>query len=92
MVLISIQPFALRKLFLVIAALIGFSAVCFADPLFVAQRHSMPAIRPASQFERVDFPAGRLMLRPVSDDPASPSDPEKELAPVASILGNMRYA
>jgi len=39
MVLISIHPFALRKLFLVIAALLCFSALCFADPLLMTRRY-----------------------------------------------------
>ena len=39
MVLISIHPFALRKLFLVIAALVCFSALCFADPLLMTRRY-----------------------------------------------------
>lgn len=42
MVLISIDPFALRKIFLVIAALLCFSVFCFADPVFMAQ-HYLPA-------------------------------------------------
>jgi hypothetical protein len=39
MVLISIHPFALRKLFLILAALLCFSVVCFADPVLMAQRY-----------------------------------------------------
>ena len=36
MILISVQPFAFRKIFLLIAALLGLSsAACFADPLFL---------------------------------------------------------
>jgi hypothetical protein len=40
MVLISIRPFALRKVFLVLLALLGFSALCFADPVLMARRYS----------------------------------------------------
>lgn len=40
MVLISIHPFAVRKLVLVIAALLGFSALCFADPLLMTARYA----------------------------------------------------
>ena len=40
MVLISIAPFAFRRLLLIVLALIGFSAVCFADPVLVARRYS----------------------------------------------------
>ena len=39
MVLISIHPFALRRLFLVVIAVAGFSALCFADPVLMAQRY-----------------------------------------------------
>jgi hypothetical protein len=47
MVLISIQPFVLRKVFLVIAALLCFSALCFGDPVLMAQ-HYVPR---AASFE-----------------------------------------
>jgi hypothetical protein len=40
MVLISIDPFAYRKLFLIVVALLGFSAFCFADPVLMAQRYA----------------------------------------------------
>ena len=36
MVLVSIHPFALRRIFLVAAALLFFSAFCFADSVFMA--------------------------------------------------------
>jgi len=55
MVLISIQPFALRKIFLVIAALICFSALCFADPVLMAE-HYVPR---AGSFEAAENPAMR---------------------------------
>lgn len=42
MVLISIHPFAFRKVFLILAALLCFSAFCFADPVFMAQQY-LPA-------------------------------------------------
>ena len=38
MVLISIHPFGLRKLFLILVVLLGFSVMCFADPVLMAQR------------------------------------------------------
>ena len=38
MVLVSIHPFALRKLFLVILAFLCFSAFCFADPVLMVRR------------------------------------------------------
>jgi hypothetical protein len=40
MVLVSIDPFASRRLFLIIAALLCFSAACFADPVLMAQRYA----------------------------------------------------
>jgi hypothetical protein len=40
MVLISIHPFALRKVFLVIIASLCFSALCFADPVLMVHRYS----------------------------------------------------
>jgi len=43
MVLISIHPFAFRKIFLVAAALFCFSVLCFADPVLMAQRYARPA-------------------------------------------------
>ena len=39
MVLISIDPFALRRLLLVIVALVGFTALCLADPVLMARRY-----------------------------------------------------
>jgi hypothetical protein len=39
MVLISIHPFALRPLILALLALVGFSALCFADPVLMARRY-----------------------------------------------------
>ena len=39
MVLISIHPFGLRRVLLIVLALVGFSAVCFADPVLVARRY-----------------------------------------------------
>lgn len=38
MVLISIHPFVFRKTFLVLLALLGFSALCFADPVLMVHR------------------------------------------------------
>jgi hypothetical protein len=39
MVLISIHPFAVRKMILLLVALLGFSALCFADPVLMVRRH-----------------------------------------------------
>src|SRR3954464_11526622 len=61
MVLISIHPFALRKLFLLVLLLVGFSALCFADPVLMARRYNpdhsrVSAITPS-------LPTLRLNLR-----------------------------
>ena len=41
MVLISIHPFAVRKIFLLAVALLGLSSVvCFADPLFMTRQYA----------------------------------------------------
>ena len=43
MVLISIHPFAFRKIFLVALAVLGLSsAFCFADPVFMTSRYAPP--------------------------------------------------
>lgn len=39
MVLISIHPFCLRKIFLIVVALLCFSAFCFADPVLMVRRY-----------------------------------------------------
>ena len=73
MVLISIHPFAFRKVFLVIAALLCFSALCFADPVLMAQRYSASGAdaefnRDAfTDFQRVDLPTRGLELLPSKD-------------------------
>ena len=40
MVLISIDPFIYRKTLFIAVALLGLSAVCFADPVLMAQRYT----------------------------------------------------
>ena len=45
MVLISIHPFAVRKLFLIIVAFLCFSAVCLADPVLMVRRYASHAER-----------------------------------------------
>ena len=41
MVLISIHPFAVRKIFLLAVALLGLSsAFCFADPVFMTRQYA----------------------------------------------------
>jgi hypothetical protein len=59
MVLISIQPFALRKMFLVIAALVCFSALCFADPVLMAEQY----VPRASSFDATSNPAMRSQAK-----------------------------
>jgi hypothetical protein len=48
MVLISLQPFVLRKLVLIVAALLFFSAFCFADPVFMARQYSKAPLTASS--------------------------------------------
>jgi hypothetical protein len=52
MVLISIDPFAFKKTFLLVVALLGLSsALCFADPLFMSSqfvRHDRQSHRVSS--------------------------------------------
>ena len=65
MVLISIHPFALRKIFLVLGALLCLSALCFADPVLMAQHYAAPFSDGATRadgdgstdLKRVDFPS-----------------------------------
>lgn len=53
MVLISIQPFAFKKIFFLVAALLClFSANCFADPLFMSL-HSTPYGRQLNRIQPV---------------------------------------
>lgn len=47
MVLVSIHPFALRKLLLVIAAFLCFTALCFADPVLMVHRYAPSRQSPA---------------------------------------------
>jgi hypothetical protein len=39
MLLISIHPFVFRRLALLVLAIAGFSALCFADPVLMAHRY-----------------------------------------------------
>jgi hypothetical protein len=58
MVLISIHPFAFRKIFVLIVALLGLSsAVCFADSIFLT-------LHPASHNHRVVNQAQSAFLAP----------------------------
>lgn len=62
MVLVSIHPFAVRKIFLLAIAVLGLSsALCFADPLFMTRqysaagghaRQSRPIITPQATLDR----------------------------------------
>jgi hypothetical protein len=48
MILISIDPFGTRRILLVLAALLCFSAACFADPVLMAQRYEAGSLRRSS--------------------------------------------
>ena len=69
MVLISISPFGLRKIFLIGVALLCFSAFCFADPVLMVRRY-------AAQAERLD-----ALKTPPSTWQRSPGPAEPEKSP-----------
>ena len=92
MVLISIQPFALPKIFLVIAALLCFSALCFADPIFVAQRYTSPASRGGAELKRVDLPPRGQQALPWGEEATESAFPQSETGlPVLVISGHLAY-
>lgn len=70
MVLISIDPFTLRKVLLIGVAVLGFSAFCFADPVLMARRYTpgpgrLDGLRtqmPTSQ--RTEQPVKALLVEP----------------------------
>ena len=77
MVLISIHPFALRRLFLVVLAVAGFSALCFADPVLMAQRYGsekprLTVTKTAAAFNAVPAPASDRFANLQSTDLSSP--------------------
>jgi hypothetical protein len=92
MVLISIRPFALRKLFLIVAALVCFSVVCFADPIFVAQRYTSPASERPSELKRVDVPSHGQESLPSVEGAARSAFPRVEAdLPVLVISAHFAY-
>jgi len=57
MLLISIQPFAFRKIFVLVAALLGLSsAACFADSLFMSL-HSITVNKPMARASQATLSA-----------------------------------
>jgi hypothetical protein len=80
MVTVSIQPFAVKKVFLLIAAIICLtSAACFADPLFMNARST-------SMLERRNVDCGFSQQQKTSDEleGSAPTD----CSPRASALYN----
>ena len=73
MVLISLQPFAFAKIFLILAALLCFSALCFADPVLMAEKYPSPNSEEGAQLKRVDFPPWGHESPPWSEDAAKPA-------------------
>jgi hypothetical protein len=75
MVLISIQPFALRKVFLALGVLLCLSALCFADPVLMAQHYAPPGSDVAAHAVsenaptdfKVDLPSHGQELLPSKD-------------------------
>jgi hypothetical protein len=64
MVLISIQPFAFRKIFLLVAALLCLSsALCFADSLFMSL-HSTPYGRQLNRTQPVPLSVRERTVQP----------------------------
>jgi hypothetical protein len=84
MVLISIQPFVLRKIFLVIAALLCFSALCFADPVLMAQRYAPAGAGEGHEFKRVDLPPRNQGFLPGNH-------PDSGAAPMLVISARLSY-
>lgn len=68
MVLISIDPFAFKKTFLLVVALLGLSsALCFADPLFMScqfGRHDRQSHRVSSAGSSASFQSQNGVFRP----------------------------
>jgi hypothetical protein len=95
MVLISIHPFALRKIFLVIAALLCFSALCLADPVFVAQCYgrSHSDQGPFHDVRGVDLRSrGQESLPLDSERAADPAFEADGSLPPLVILGRFVYS
>jgi hypothetical protein len=64
MVLISIQPFAFKKIFLLVAALLCLSsALCFADSLFMSL-HSTPYGRQLNRIQPVPLSVPERTVQP----------------------------
>ncbi len=94
MVLISIHPFALRKVFLVIVAFLCFSALCLADPLLMAQRygthsrHLPPASLPRQE-ENEGWLSGGFNQRQLERlQPREPGRDAAELLPIDTQAGD----
>ena len=69
MVLISIHPFALRKVFLALGVLLCLSALCFADPVLMAQHYAASDDIKGNALTdlRVDLPSRGQELLPSKD-------------------------
>jgi len=64
MVLIGIQPFAFKKIFLLVAALLCLSsAICFADSLFMSL-HSTPCGRQLNRIQPVPLSVSECNVQP----------------------------
>ena len=75
MVLISIHPFAVRKVFLALGVLLCLSALCFADPVLMAQHYAALGLGTSAHgggeeltdLKPVDFPSRGQELLPSKD-------------------------
>ena len=83
MVLISIHPFCLRKIFLIVVALLCFSAFCFADPVLMVQRY-------ATHSERLDAlkaTSSTWQRSPGPGEPEVAKSPSGDFESIDSALG-----
>jgi hypothetical protein len=78
MVLISIHPFAFRKLFLIVVAFLCFSTLCFADPVLMVRRYSARPDLPKASMQ-VESPSFDALEKGVLGNAASligPNNPD----------------
>jgi hypothetical protein len=92
MVLISLHPFAFRKIFLLAAAVLGLSsALCFADSLFMARQYARPQTRGGSRHLTAQpqrNPVTDFALRSLESPPANNLERLQSLLSVDSALGD----
>jgi hypothetical protein len=76
MILVSINPFALKKMFLLVVALLGLSsAICFGDPLFMSRRFALRDHQPHRSSPTVLSAPGQIEQPSFASATAILSDP-----------------